>query len=104
MISNCDKFKALVPVVNDYECVTEGRYKDPSFYLFSYNKLNKTITIHYIRIHQQYNCEGKLKVWGDWTSKEYKTEKSALNALSTCLKNIKEFYNLLRVAQAHEDF
>ena len=104
MISNCDKFKALVPVVNDYEFITEGRYKDPSFYLFSYNKLNKDITIHYINVHSTFNSEGKINVWADWTMKTYKTEKPALNALSTCLKNIKEFYNLLRVAQAHEDF
>ena len=104
MISNCDKFKALVPIVNDYEYITEGRYKDPSFYLFTYNKVNKDITIHIINIHKQYNREGKLTVWADWSLKDYKTEKSALKALSTCLRNIKEFYNLLRVAQAHEDF
>lgn len=104
MIANCDKFKALVPVVNDYKSMTEGRYKYPNFYLFNYDKLNKTISIHIINIHKQYDCDRKLKVWADWTSKNYKTEKSALNALSTCLKNIKEFYNLLRVVQAHEDF
>ena len=104
MISNCDKFKALVPVVNDYEFITEGRYKDPSFYLFCYNKSSKDITIHYINVHKKYDNEGKLLVHADWSSKTYKTEKPALNALSTCLKNIKEFYNLLKIAQINEDF
>lgn len=104
MISNCDKFKALVPVVNDYEYTIEGRYKDPNFYLFTYNKLNKDICIHYINIHKQYDTEGKLNVWADWSTKEYKTEAPALKALSTCMRNIKEFYNLLKVTQINEDF
>ena len=104
MIANCDKFKALVPIVNEYERTIEGRYKDPNFYLFYYNKTYKDIVIHTINIHKQYDCEGKLKVWSDWTTKSYKTEKPALKALSTCLKNIKEFYNLIRIAQLNADF
>lgn len=104
MISNCDKFKALVPVVNEYKFSIEGRYKDPNFYLFYYNKLNKDIVIHTINIHKQYDTEGKLNVWADWSTKNFKTEKPALKALSTCMKNIKEFYNLLKVTQINEDF
>ena len=104
MISNCDKFKALVPIVNEYEVTIEGRYNDPNFYLFYYNKADKDIVIHTINVHKEYNSEGKLKVWADWTTKTYKTEKPALKALSTCMKNIKEFYNLLRVAQINADF
>lgn len=104
MIANCDKFKALVPIVNEYERTIEGRYKDPNFYLFYYNKTYKDIVIHIINIHKHYDSEGKLKVWSDWTTKSYKTEKPALKALSTCLKNIKEFYNLIRIAQLNEDF
>lgn len=104
MIKNCDKFKALVPVVYDYEFTIEGRYKDPAFYLFNYDKSSKDITIQCLNIHKQYDSEGKLKVWADWSAKTYKSEKSAINALSTCLKNIKEFYNLLRITQANEDF
>ena len=29
MIANCDKFKALVPIVNEDEYSIEGRWKDP---------------------------------------------------------------------------
>lgn len=104
MIANCDKFKALVPIVNEYERTIEGRYNDPNFYLFYYNKTYKDIVIHIINIHKHYDSEGKLKVWSDWTTKSYKTEKPALKALSNCLKNIKEFYNLLKVAQLNADF
>lgn len=104
MIANCDKFKALVPIVNEYERTIEGRYKDPNFYLFYYYKVEKVIYIHIINIHKHYDSEGKLKVWSDWTTKSYKTEKLALKALSTCLKNIKELYNLLKVTQINEDF
>lgn len=104
MISNCDKFKALVPVVNEYKFSIEGRYKDPNFYLFYYNKLDKDIVIHTINIHKQYDTEGKLNVWADWSTKNFKTEKPALKALSTCMRNIKEFYNLLKVTQINEDF
>lgn len=104
MIANCDKFKALVPIVNEYERSIEGRYKDPNFYLFYYDKESKNITIHIINIHKQYDSEWKLKVWADWSTKEYKTEAPALKALSTCMRNIKEFYNLLRVTEINEDF
>lgn len=104
MISNCDKFKALVPIVNEYKCTIEGKWNDPNFYLFCYDKLNKDITIHTINIHKRYDSEGKLEVWADWSIKNYKIEKPALKALSTCMKNIKEFYNLLRVVQVNEDF
>lgn len=104
MIANCDKFKALVPIVNETDHSIEGRYNDPNFYLFHYNKADKNIVIHTINVHKQYDSESKLKVWAYWSIKEYKTEKPALKALSTCLRNIKEFYNLLRVAQAHADF
>lgn len=105
MIKNCDKFKALVPIVTETEYFVEGRYNNPRFYLFSYDKSKKEISIHYIRIHKQYvDKDWKLKVWADWSTNTYKSEKSALNALSTCLKNIKEFYNLLRISKANEDF
>lgn len=36
MIANCNKFKALVPIVYEYDYTIEGRYKDPNFYLFTY--------------------------------------------------------------------
>lgn len=104
MIANCDKFKVLVPIVNETDYSIEGRYKNPNYYLFYYNKEDKDIIIHYINIHKEYNSEGKLKVWADWTTKIYRTEKPALKALSICMKNIKEFYNLLRVAQINADF
>ena len=104
MIANCDKFKALVPIVNEKEYSIEGRWKDPDFYLFCYYKASKNITIHSIYIHKQYDNEGKLKVGAIWDSKLYKTEKPALKALYTCIKNIKEFYNLLKIAQINADF
>ena len=104
MISNCDKFKALVPIVNETDTTTEGRWNDPNFYLFTYDKLSKDITIHYINVHKKYDNEGKLLVHADWSSKTYLTEKPALKAVSTCMKNIKEFYNLLKIAQLNEDF
>lgn len=104
MISNCDKFKALVPVVNETDHSIDGRWNDPNFYLFNYNKLTKNMTIHTIKMQKQYDNEGKLKVSAYWTFKIYKTEKPALNALSTCIKNVKEFNNLLKIVQAHEDF
>ena len=104
MIANCDKFKALVPIVYEYEYTIEGRWKNPNFYLFTYNKDYKDISIHCINIHKQYDSEGKLKVWADWTTKAYTTESYALKALSTCMKNIKEFYNLLKVTEVNADF
>lgn len=63
MISNCDKFKALVPIVNETDYSIEGRYKYPNYYLFYYNKADKDITIHNINIHKQKDNEGKLMVW-----------------------------------------
>lgn len=104
MIANCNKFKALVPIVYETDTTIEGRWNDPQFYLFYYDKLEKDIVIHIITIHKHYDNEGKLMVHADWTTKSYKTEKPALKALSTCMKNIKEFYNLLKVAQLNEDF
>lgn len=50
MISNCDKFKALVPIVNETSFTVEGRWNDPNFYLFTYDKADKEITIHFIQI------------------------------------------------------
>ena len=104
MIANCDKFKALVPIVSETELYVDGKWNDPKFYLFNYVKLNKNIVIHSIKIHKQCDNEGKLQVSAHWSFKNYKTEKPALKALSTCIKNVKEFNNLLRIAQAHEDF
>lgn len=104
MIANCNKFKSLVPIVNEDEYSIEGKWKDPNFYLFCYNKLYKDIAIHSIYIHKQYDSEGKLKVGAIWDSKVYKTEKPALKALSTCIKNIKVFYNLIRIVQINADF
>lgn len=104
MIKNCDKFKALVPIVNETSFTFEGRWNDPNFYLFTYDKSSKDITIHSIHINKEYDCDGKLKVGALWDSKTYKTEKPALKALSICMRNIKEFYNLLKVMQINEDF
>ena len=104
MIANCDKFKALVPMVNETDYSIEGRWNAPNYYLFYYNKITKDIIIHYINIHKQYDIEGKLKVEADWSTKKYKTEKPALKTLSTCLRNLKEFDNLCKVTQINEDF
>lgn len=104
MIANCDKFKALVPIVNETNYSIEGRYKDPNYYLFYYNKADKDIVIHTINVHKEYDSEGKLRVWADWTTKTYRTEAPALKALSTTMRNIKEFDNLLRVAEINADF
>lgn len=104
MIANCDKFKALVPIVSETDRFIDGKWNDPNFFLFNYDKLNKDIAIHSIKIHKQRDNEGKLKVWANWSFKNYKREKPALKALSTCIKNVKEFNNLLKVVQAHEDF
>lgn len=104
MISNCDKFKALVPIVNETNHSIDGRWNDPNFYIFNYDKLTKDITIHTIKIRKQYDKNGKLIVSADWTFKNYKMEKPALKALSTCIKTVKEFNNLLKIVQAHEDF
>ncbi len=103
MIVNCDKFKALVPIVKETDIIVTGQ--DSVYYLFYYNKLSKVIVIHYINIYKQYDNEGKLKdVSATWSSKTYKTETPALKALCTCIKDIKEFNNLLRIVQANEDF
>lgn len=104
MIANCYKFKALVPIVNETDHYIDGKWNDPNFYLFNYDKLNKDMTIHILKIHKQYGKDGKLKVLANWTFKNYKMEKPALKALSTCIKNVKEFNNLLKIVQAHEDF
>lgn len=40
----------------------------------------------------------------DWSTKVYKTEAPALKALSTTLRNLKEFDNLLRITQINADF
>lgn len=103
MIVNCDKFKALVPIVQETDISIIGQ--DSVYYLFNYNKLSKIITIHYITIHKHYDNEGKFKeVSATWSSQTYKTEKPALKALSTCIKNIKEFNNLLKLVQINADF
>jgi hypothetical protein len=104
MIANVDKFKALVPLVYETDYSIEGRYNDPNYYLFYYDKLSKDITIHIIQIIKQYDNEGKLYVNAVWSTKVYKTEKPALKALSTTLRNIKEFDNLCKVTQINEDF
>ena len=104
MIANCDKFKALVPVVSKTDRFIDGKWNDPNFYLFNYDKLNKDIAIHSIKIRKQYDNEGKLQVFAHWSFKNYKREKPALKVLSTCIKNVKEFNNLLKIVQAHEDF
>lgn len=104
MIANCDKFKALVPIVNETDYSIDGRWNDPNFYLFNYDKLTKDITIHTIKIRKQYDKNGKLIVSASWSFKNYKMEKPALKALSTCIKTVKEFNNLLKIVQAHEDF
>jgi hypothetical protein len=104
MISNCDKFKALVPIVNETDYSIDGRWNAPNFYLFNYDKSTKDMTIHILKIRKQYDKNRKLTVSADWTFKNYKTEKPALKALSTCIKTVKEFNNLLKIVQAHEDF
>lgn len=103
MIVNCDKFKALVPIVKESDIFVTGQ--DSVYYLFHYNKLSKVIIIHYINIYKQYDNEGKLKnVSATWSNKTYETEEPALKALCTCIKDIKEFNNLLRILQANADF
>ena len=103
MISNCDKFKALVTIVKESDIFIIGQ--DSVYYLFSYNKLSKDIIIHYITIYKQYDNEGKLKdVSATWSSKTYDTEEPALKTLTTCIKNIKAFNNLLRIKQINADF
>ena len=104
MIANVDKFKALVHVVNETNYSIEGKYNNLNLYLFYYNKADKDIVIHTINVHKEYDNEGNLMLWSDWSTKKYKTEKPALKALSTCLRNLKEFHNLLRVAQINADF
>ena len=104
MIANVDKFKALVPKVYETDVDVAGKYSAPEYYLFYYDKLSKDIVIHTINVHKQYNSEGKLYVSTDWSSKYYKTEKPALKALSTTLRNLKEFDNLCKVTQINEDF
>ena len=104
MISNVDKFKALVPKVYESDVDVVGKYSAPEYYLFYYDKLSKDITIHSIKIIKQYDNEGKLYVSTDWSSKYYKTEKPALKALSTTMRTIKEFDNLCKVTQINEDF
>lgn len=104
MISNCDKFKALVPTFYETDFSIVGKYKDSNFYLFYYDKVDKDICIHIIKILKQYDNEGKLYVHTNWSTKTYKTEKPALKALSTSLRTLKEFHNLLRVEQINADF
>lgn len=104
MISNVDKFKALVPVVNETNYYIEGKYNNLNFYLFYYDKSSKNITIHIIHNHKEYDNEGNLMLWSDWSTKKYKTEKSALKALSTCIRNLKEFHNLWNVLKINADF
>ena len=104
MISNVDKFKALVPVVYETNYSIEGKYNNLNFYLFYYNKADKDIIIHSIHNHKQYDNEGKLMIWSDWSAKKYKTEKLALKALSACIRNLKEYHNLLKILKLNEDF
>ena len=104
MIANVDKFKALVPVVNETNYYIEGKYNNLNFYLFYYDKSYKNITIHIIHNHKQYDNEGNLMLWSDWSTKKYKTEKPALKALSTCIRNLKEYNNLWKVLKINEDF
>ena len=103
MISNCDKFKEMVPKVIEYAESIAGKYSGPDFYLFDYSKVAKTITIYNIVIIKTV-VDGKTFVKADWKHKTYRSVKPALNKLRQCLKDIKEFYNLYRVAQANEDF
>ena len=104
MIANVDKFKALVPVVNETNYYIEGKYNNLNFYLFYYNKADKDIVIHTINVHKEYDNEDNLMLWSDWSTKKYKTEKPALKALSTCLRNLKEFDNLWKVLKINADF
>ena len=104
MIANVDKFKALVPEVYETDSSIVGKYKDSNFYLFDYDKADKDIVIHTIKILKQYDNEGKLHVHTNWSTKTYKTEKPALKALSNTLKTLKEFYNLCKVIQINDDF
>lgn len=104
MISNVDKFKALIPEVYETDFSIVGKSKDMNFYLFYYDKVDKDICIHIIQILKQYDNEGKLMIWSDWSAKKYKTEKPALKALSNTLRTLKEFYNLCKVIQINEDF
>lgn len=104
MISNVDKFKALVPEVYETDFSIVGKSKDTNFYLFNYDKVDKDICIHIIQILKQYDNEGKLHIHTNWSTKTYKTEKPALKALSNTLKTLKEFYNLCKVIQINDDF
>ena len=103
MIANCDKFKEIVPKVIEYTDSIAGKYSDPDFYLFDYQKLEQTITIYNIVIIKSM-VDGKLSLRADWKHRTYRSEKPALNKLRQCLKDIKEYYNLYRVTQANEDF
>lgn len=103
MIANCEKFKAIVPKVIEYTDCIAGKYSSPDFYLFDYNKLSQTITIYNIVIRKTI-VDGKPFVDADWIHKTYRTERTALNKLRQCLKDLKEYYNLCRVIQANEDF
>lgn len=71
---------------------------------FYYDKSSKNITIHIIHNHKEYDNEGNLMLWSDWSTKKYKTEKPALKALSTCIRNLKEYNNLWNVLKINEDF
>lgn len=104
MISNVDKFKDLVHVVNETNYSIVGKYNNLNIYLFYYNKADKDIVIHTINVHKEYDNEGNLMLWSDWSTKKYKTEKPALKALSNTLRTLKEFYNLFKVKQINEDF
>ena len=104
MISNVDKFKALIPEVYEMDFSIVGKSKDMNFYLFNYDKVDKNICIHIIQILKQYDNEGKLMIWSDWSAKKYKTEKLALKALSACIRNLKEYHNLWKVLKLNEDF
>ena len=74
MISNVNKFKALVPEVYETDFSIVGKSNDTNFYLFNYDKVDKDICIHIIQILKQYDNEGNLMVWSDWSTKKYKTE------------------------------
>ena len=104
MISNVDKFKTLVPEVYETDFSIVGKSNDTNFYMFNYDKSSKNITIHIIHNHKQYDNEGNLMLWSDWSTKKYKTEKPALKALSTCIRNLKEYNNLWKVLKINEYF
>ena len=104
MISNCDKFKTLVPEVYETDFSIVGESKNTNFYLFNYDKVDKDICINIIQILKQYDNEGKLYVHTNWSTKTYKTEKPSLKALSTCIRNLKEYNNLWKVLKINDDF